>query len=106
MKKIVLMVLLLVNSSLAYGWEVTGKLTRLEPTFSDHLNIRIDTNAGNCLAGSWLFFYGAGATDQEKKESVRSVYSGLLASMYSSKNVVLYGEDQGCLIQQVHLLPN
>lgn len=104
MKKIILLAMLVTNS--AYAFEATGKITRIEPTFSDHLNIMLDVNAGSCLAGSWLFFYGAGTTDQEKKDSVKMVYSGLLASMYSSKSVVFYGVDQGCVVNQVHLLPN
>jgi hypothetical protein len=92
------------RNSYSGDWGVEGKVARLEPTFSDHLNLRIDVTAGTCPAGSWLFFYGAGSTSQEKKESVKAVYSGLLASMYAKKSVAFYGLNQGCVIEQVHLL--
>ena len=86
------------------AWEAQGRVTRLEPTFADHLNIRLDVAAGACPAGSWLSFHGHGSTAQEQKESIKAVYAGLLASLYAGKHVVLYGTDQGCVVQQVHLL--
>lgn len=106
MKKIALLSCFLSTSVFAYDWEVTGKIVRIEPTYADHLNIRIDKDAGACSKNAWIFFYGHGASSEEKKESVKAVYSGLLASMYSGKNVVFYGANSGCLVSQVHLLPN
>lgn len=93
-------------SASSYGadWEAQGRITRIEPTYSDHLNIRIDVAAGTCTAGAWLFFFGAGTTAQEKRDSVKAVYAGLLASMYSGKSIVLSGINQGCVVEQVHLL--
>lgn len=92
----------------AYGadWQSQGKVTRIEPTYSDHLNIKIDAAAGACAAGGWLFFYGYGATAQEKKDSVKAVYAGLLASMYAEKSIVVYGVNQGCVVETIHLLNN
>lgn len=91
-KKTCLIVLILLGGTCyAHDWEAKGKLIWIEPTYSDRLNIRIDLAAGNCPANSWLFFYGYGSTSQEKKESVRSVYAGLLASMYAGKNIVCMG---------------
>lgn len=77
----------LASNAYCADWVVTGRLTKLEPTYSDHLNVQIDTGTGTCSAGAWLFFVGAGATAQEKKESVKAVYAGLLASMYQGKPV-------------------
>jgi len=106
MKRIILLTTLILNSGTAFCWEVTSKVTRIEPTFSDHLNIMIETSKNPCATGPWLFFRGAGATEQSKENSVKAVYSGLLASMYSNKNVILYGVEGSCDIDQVHLLPN
>lgn len=96
--------MLLSVTSHATDWSVEGRVTRLEPTFADRLNIRIDSNAGTCPAGGWLFFYGAGSTTQDKRDSVKAVYAGLLAAMHSGQPVVVIGLNDGCVIEQVHLL--
>jgi hypothetical protein len=90
----------------AGDWIVQAKVTRLEPTFADHLNLRIDVNAGACPAGGWLFFYGAGATTEDKRASVKAVYAGLLASLHTGATIEVSGSNQGCVVEQVHLLNN
>jgi hypothetical protein len=100
-------VLLTVSVSANAGdWIVQGKVSRLEPTFADHLNLRLDVNAGLCPAGGWLFFYGAGSTTEDKRASVKAVYAGLLASLYAGTTIEVSGLNQGCVIEQVHLLNN
>jgi hypothetical protein len=88
----------------AGDWIVQGRVTRLEPTFADHLNLRIDVNAGTCPSGGWLFFYGAGSTTEDKRASVKAVYAGLLASLQAGTTIEVSGFNQGCVIEQVHLL--
>lgn len=90
----------------AGDWIVQGRVTRLEPTFADHLNLRIDVNAGTCSATGWLFFYGAGSTQEDRRASVKAVYAGLLASLHMGRTIEISGFNQGCVIEQVHLLNN
>jgi hypothetical protein len=98
--------LLMSISANAGDWIVQGRVTRLEPTFADHLNLRIDVNAGTCAAGGWLFFYGAGSTAADKQASVKAVYAGLLAALYAGGTIEVSGLNQGCVVEQVHLLGN
>ncbi len=50
------------------------------------------------------FFYGAGSTTEDKRASVKAVYAGLLASLHSGTIIEVAGFNQGCVIEQVHLL--
>jgi len=98
--------LLISFSANASDWIVQGRLTRLEPTFADRLNLRIDVSAGMCPAAGWLFFYGAGSTPEERRASVKAVYAGLLASLHAGTPIEMTGINNGCVVEQVHLLNN
>ena len=105
MKKLIWCLLFLSGSAFAYDWDVVGKVTRLEPSFvPDHLNIRIDTAAGSCPAGIWIFYGGNGSTEQDRKDSVKAAYAALLSSLLTGTSVEFYGFNTNCTVGQMHVL--
>ncbi len=50
------------------------------------------------------FFYGNGPTAQDKQDSRKGLYAGILAALSTGKPVEVYGNNQGCVVEATHFI--
>lgn len=90
--------------SQAQAWDVSAKVTTIEPSYMpDQILFRIDTVAGTCPAGTWIYYYGTNYKEvTNSKKNVQAIYAGLLAAVISGKNVEVHGNDE-CIAINIHI---
>lgn len=105
-RTIVILMALMFASGQAFAWDVTAKVTLIEPSYMPNMVLfRLDASSSTCPAGSWVYYYGTayvapnGVTDPLK--NVQAIYAGLLTSLSSGKKVEVHG-DTGCVAINVH----
>lgn len=83
-----------------------GRVTRLEATYMpDAITFQIDQGGGNCPAGTWLRWNSQGSDEAEKIANGQAVYAMLLTAEASGRPVTLYGNNAGCIVMYIHMLP-
>lgn len=89
----------------ANDWTVEARVEVIEPTYMpDRVVLTIDAAAGACATGAWLSFYARGTTEAERVASTQAMLAGLLTAKASNRSVRLFGSNNGCIINFVHLL--
>ena len=88
-------------------WEIaSGHVIRLEATYMpDAITFQVDQDAGNCPAGVFLRWNSQGPDEAEKIANGQAVYAMLLTSEASGHPVTLYGDNAGCVVMYIHMIP-
>jgi hypothetical protein len=71
----------------------------------DAITFEVDRAGGNCTAGTWLRWNSQGSDEAEKIANGQAVYSMLLTAEASGRPVTLYGNNAGCVIVFIHMIP-
>jgi hypothetical protein len=89
-----------------FDWSTEGAhVIVVEGTYiPDHNFFKIDADAGSqCPAGTWLKWPGQGPDTLAQQKNVEAVYSMLLAAKLSNSRVNVFGRDQDCTVNFIHL---
>ncbi len=105
MKKIILILSILATiASSAQAWDTTAQVTTIEPSYmSDKILFKLNKDAGNCSAGSWLWYHGTHYQPTDLQSNVKSIHATLLSALLSGKNVAVHGQDN-CVPINIHQL--
>lgn len=106
LNKSILLVLFLCFSvnSYAFEWSVEAKVTLVQPTYMpNEASFQIDTSIGACPAGTWMRWPAKGSTEASKISNANSVYSTLMTAFVSGKTVRVYGVNDRCTIEFIHM---
>lgn len=90
----------------SFDWGgVVGHVTAVETTYMPgKVTFMIDADAGNCPAGSWLTWNAVGDTEIGRIANTQAALTSLTSALYSGNRVRIYGLNQGCTVQFLHLL--
>ncbi len=100
-----------VNPALAdprFDWSVEAKLQLVENTYMPNRVTFVIKDAKNVMGpfscnGKFLSWYGKGSTDSDKKENAKAALATLLTAVSGNKTVRLYGYNNGCTVEFMHL---
>ncbi|QNM94834.1 hypothetical protein [Chitinimonas koreensis] len=90
--------------TLAYDWNVAGRVKVVEGTYvPDSVTFNIDVAAGNCPAGGWLTWSSPSSDPSTRRDNVKAVYALLLTAKATGGTVTLFGSNNGCKVEFIHL---
>ncbi len=93
------------NMALANDWSIETRVQVIETTYMPgRVVFTVDSNAGSCAAGAWLVFFARGATEAERIASTQAMLAGLMTARAANRPVRLYGFNDGCVVNYIHLL--
>lgn len=91
----------------AYDWTTEAFITLVEPTYMPkNIVLQIDRTVGGCGVGTWYTWSGTGNNDAERWDNNRSVLAAMLTAQMSRTRVRIYGSNNGCKIEYIHILQN
>lgn len=89
----------------AADWTATAHVTVIEDSYlPTQLNFQIDTAAGSCPAGSWLFWSVHGSNDTEKHINIQGVYSLLMTAHATGKQIFIAANNPGCMVDYIWIV--
>lgn len=92
------------GASQAYDWSVTAQVAVVEGSYLPNLvYFTINQAAGNCAAGSWLSWIPSATDIPSKAASAGGVLSILMTAQATSQNITIFGFNNGCSLQFIHL---
>ena len=92
------------TNSFAYDWQVDTTIRLVQPTYMPNIvSFQVNDSAGACSQGAWLRWEARGDTEAEKHANSNAVYSTLLAAFMAKKTVRIYGVNENCRVDFLHL---
>lgn len=67
------------------------------------VSFKIDKAIGSCAAGAWMRWVPQGLTEATKIANANAVYSTLMSAFIAAKNVRVYGVNDRCTIEFIHM---
>lgn len=99
--------LLLSTPAAAYDWTIETTLVVVEPTYvPEAVQFQIPVAAGSCAAGTWLKWNARGSDSASKIANAQAILSIMVAAEMSGKRIRIMGNNAGCTIDYIHLLPS
>ncbi|MBF0433515.1 MAG: hypothetical protein HQK83_19715 [Fibrobacteria bacterium] len=101
--------LVLYTSSYSYDWgDISAYITVIEPTYMPgKITFQVDEQMSeSCPEGSWLTWQGKGATAEDRADNAKSIMQVLLSAHTTHTQIRLFGNNNGCTIDFIHLLTN
>ena len=90
----------------ASDWTVDAHVVRVEPSYiPEKVYLQLDTAAGNCPAGAWLQWIARGSDQPSKAANAQAVLATALTALAAGKRMTLLGNNAGCELVFVHLIP-
>ena len=90
----------------ASDWAVDAHVTRVEASYvPDKVTLQIDTNVGSCPAGTWIQCVARGTDIQAKAANTQAVLAAAMTALAAGKRLTLVGNNAGCSLDFVHLIP-
>lgn len=88
----------------AASYDVGGAhVTIVEGTYSpSSIRFAVDTGAGRCGPGTFLFFSPRGDNDTQKSASASAVMASLLTAMTTKTTISFGGDDASCTVSYVY----
>lgn len=92
-----------------YDWSIEAAKVQLVEASSMPNRITIVIKDAKNINGPFycsdkaLVWYGKGSTDSDKKENVKAALATLLTAVSGNKTVRLYGYNNGCTVEFMHL---
>lgn len=97
--------LLMGDNALASDWSVEANVATLETTYIPaQLQFQITIAAGSCNAGDWLHWNIRGSDEAAQIANVQAVLATLMTAKATGGKVRLYGNNNGCTIDFIHLI--
>ncbi|MCW2404419.1 hypothetical protein M2336_001048 [Sphingobium sp. B1D7B] len=90
----------------AHDWSLEAKVTRVEPSYMPYkVYLQIDTDAGQCTAGSWIQWIARGDDQATKAANTQAVLAVAMTALVAGKRLTLVGNNGDCSLNFVHLIP-
>lgn len=67
--------------------------------------LQLDVDAGSCPAGTWIRWIARGTDQPEKIANAQAVLATAMTALAAGKRMTLYGNNSGCTLDFVHLIP-
>ncbi|MBB5986636.1 hypothetical protein [Sphingobium lignivorans] len=90
---------------MAYDWSIETYVTTIEGSYMpSELPFMVSNAGGSCAVGQWLRWEIRGSDTASRNINIQSVMAGLMAARAANRKVRLFGRNNGCVIEHIHLL--